>query len=418
MLNLMLDEVYLEEDRIREVIEVFSNCTDIPVTFFDKEMDIKIEFAREKKICQFFNRYNNVGICSKSLAFSADMSYNLGEPYICVCPSGFVNICISVIKDKTFHGVVIAGPISMWTPDEKDYCGALYEEGKNKDEISVVNKFAQSLKMYTPKQITSLATLLNNNILSIYNNREQYETINEAYKEQIKIGEKIHKYKKEHREIEYPYEKEKELIKKVKSGDCNGSVKILKGIMNDILLVEAGNFEVIKARVFELCVILSRASIEGGASLRKIFGMNFDLIHELNEIKTLTDLRKWAENITEHFSQNVFNKIYQGQSYIIFQAIQHINANYMNKISLKKLANYLHVNESYFSKLFKQEMSISFTDYLREVRIKRSAELIRETNMDFLDIALYVGFEDQSYFTKNFKRIIGFTPMQYRKNNN
>ena len=87
----------------------------------------------------------------------------------------------------------------------------------------------------------------------------------------------------------------------------------------------------------------------------------------------------------------------------------------MNKITLAKVSNYLHINSSYLSKLFKQEMGMSFTEYLNEARIKRSRELLKDTDMEILDIALFVGYEDQSYFTKVFKKIAGKTPRKFRK---
>jgi YesN/AraC family two-component response regulator len=86
----------------------------------------------------------------------------------------------------------------------------------------------------------------------------------------------------------------------------------------------------------------------------------------------------------------------------------------MNKISLNSLSQHLHINESYLSKLFKKETNINFTDYLNETRINKSLDLIKNTDLNLMDIALTVGFEDQSYFTKVFKKFVGETPKQYK----
>jgi YesN/AraC family two-component response regulator len=87
----------------------------------------------------------------------------------------------------------------------------------------------------------------------------------------------------------------------------------------------------------------------------------------------------------------------------------------MTKLSLKSLAISLHINPSYLSMHFKREMGINFTDYLNDVRIKRSKDLLITTNLSLLDISLQTGFEEQSYFTKVFKKLAGITPNQYRK---
>jgi transcriptional regulator GlxA family with amidase domain len=60
-------------------------------------------------------------------------------------------------------------------------------------------------------------------------------------------------------------------------------------------------------------------------------------------------------------------------------------------------------------------MKRPFTDYILELRINKAKELLRNTNMDILDISSAVGFENQSYFTKIFRTHTGLTPRQYRQ---
>ena len=274
--------------------------------------------------------------------------------------------------------------------------------------------FIRNMKIFTPSQVNHLAKLLNAAILSLYPNTEAYEKLSSEYHDQSEIGERIHEHKKNNIPLVYPYEKEQELVRQVKEGDHEGAQVTLKFLVNEILLIEGGNLEVIKARILELVTILSRASVEGGASLEKIFGLNLDLITELNKIDSIQVLSSWTVKIIDHFTKNIFNNIYSGDSYLINQAIEHTRANYMNKITLQKLADYLHVSDSYLSKLFKEETGISFTQYLNEIRINRSKELLQNTKMSIVEVALFVGYEDQSYFTKVFKKITGITPKKYR----
>jgi YesN/AraC family two-component response regulator len=67
--------------------------------------------------------------------------------------------------------------------------------------------------------------------------------------------------------------------------------------------------------------------------------------------------------------------------------------------------------------LFKQEMGITFTDYLNQVRINRSCELLTNTSLNLIDVSLQAGFDDQSYFSKVFKKLKGITPKSYRNGN-
>ena len=86
----------------------------------------------------------------------------------------------------------------------------------------------------------------------------------------------------------------------------------------------------------------------------------------------------------------------------------------MSSHRLKDIEDNLHVNPSYFSTLFKQEMGTTFTEYLNSVKVNYACELLTETNLSIIDISLATGFEDQSYFTKVFKRKCKMTPKEYR----
>ena len=74
----------------------------------------------------------------------------------------------------------------------------------------------------------------------------------------------------------------------------------------------------------------------------------------------------------------------------------------------------MHLNPSYFSTIFKQSCGSSFKEYLNYIRIEESKHLLTETNYSIIDIAVAVGFEDQSYFTKVFKKFTGLTPKRFR----
>ncbi len=413
----LIEEKKSNIEEMKKIIDAFSYSTEVPVTIFDKNMSIICSSKDDNKICLFFDSYAKENSnCLDNLKFSSEVASRLGEPYIFTCSSGLVNIAIAILKDGEFNGVFIAGPIIMNSLESYMIKDLFTVHSVSPDVYSKIIIFLRNLKIFTPKQVNHLSYLLYRAVLSLYNEAEDYTKLSMKSKQQAKIGEKIYEYKKNEQQIVYPYDKEKILIEKVKAGNSKEAQEILKSILNEILLIEGGNIEVIKARVLELCTILSRASVEGGASLQKIFGLNFDFITSLSKIDNLQDLCSWTVKIIDNFIDNVFGSIYSGSSYIISQSVHHINSNYMNRLTLKKLADYLHINESYLSKLFKKEMDTNFSDYLNSVRIKRSKELLKNSDMSILDIALYVGYDNQSYFTKVFKKMTGITPKKYRDN--
>lgn len=99
---------------------------------------------------------------------------------------------------------------------------------------------------------------------------------------------------------------------------------------------------------------------------------------------------------------------------IMKNAIHFITENYAYRITLSDVASEAHLNPAYFSSLFKQSTGISFKEYLNLVRIEESKRLLITTEFSIIDIAIGIGFEDQSYFSKVFKKYTGVTPKQFR----
>jgi two-component system response regulator YesN len=102
------------------------------------------------------------------------------------------------------------------------------------------------------------------------------------------------------------------------------------------------------------------------------------------------------------------------------KAVEHvkrwISANYNQHAELNMLANMVFLTPSYLSKLFKQEIGLTLTEYITEIRIKKAKQLLRnEPNMKVHTIGAEVGYPDPAYFNKLFKRVVGITPSEYKK---
>ena len=95
------------------------------------------------------------------------------------------------------------------------------------------------------------------------------------------------------------------------------------------------------------------------------------------------------------------------------QAIDYIQSNLAEDISLESIANELGISRYYFCRLFKKSMGISPYQYLIQSRIERAKELLLQPHISISDVALKVGFSSQSHFTKYFKKVVGITPKEF-----
>lgn len=100
---------------------------------------------------------------------------------------------------------------------------------------------------------------------------------------------------------------------------------------------------------------------------------------------------------------------------LVQKVINHINLNLDSQLSLKPLAEMCFISPSYLSNLFKQETGSTLTDYINTQRVQRAAYFLQTTASSISTIAESVGILDVNYFTKIFKKIMGVTPTQYRR---
>lgn len=121
--------------------------------------------------------------------------------------------------------------------------------------------------------------------------------------------------------------------------------------------------------------------------------------------------------------QAVFNsRIQNGQTnvsdakqlYAVTKILQYIYET-AGVVSVKTVANTCGYNEFYTMKLFKQYVGETIVDYSNKCKIYQSAKMLRETRENIRDIAQKVGFENISYFNRQFRRLYGVTPKEYRK---
>ncbi len=405
--------------KLEESIESFCCITDIPVTFFNNHGEVEWECYKQSKFCNFFDVYQDPNnVCMKNLISSSKLTAQLGEPYVFVCKAGLVKIAVSLIINGQVLGCFMAGPIIMGGLKESVITNVFSLNHIHFDSYPKIILFLRDMKVFKPKEVSYLSSLLGNCILAAITPNMDYSRINSQYKEQKRIGENLQKYKKENKTMPYPYDLETKLIEHVKDGNTKDSLELFKKLLGEISLIEVGDLSSIKTKVLGICTILSRIATEKTTLSQEQAESYFYDMNILNQAVSFQELSILSSNLIESITQTVSTNTYSGGSQIIKLAIQNINENYKNKISLKLVADHLHTNPSYLSTLFKQEMGKTFTDYLNQVRINRSCELLTDSKLSLADISIQSGFDGQSYFTKVFRKIKGETPKDYRKSCN
>lgn len=100
---------------------------------------------------------------------------------------------------------------------------------------------------------------------------------------------------------------------------------------------------------------------------------------------------------------------------IISRSLDYIADNYMHDIKVTDLAGYSHLSETHFRRVFSAYMHMSPLEYINLVRIRTACEHLKKSDDSIANIAVKCGFTTNSTFNRNFKRLLGVTPAEWRK---
>lgn len=96
-------------------------------------------------------------------------------------------------------------------------------------------------------------------------------------------------------------------------------------------------------------------------------------------------------------------------------AKEYIEEHYYENLTLNDVAEKLGITASYLSMLFSQQVNVTFIDYLNKIRIEHACTYLLQNFLKTYEIAYKVGFHDEKYFSRVFRKVTGMTPSEYKK---
>lgn len=408
----------IDSQYLHTMLETFHQCIGLSVQVLDQDGNVLDQLGQIHPYCKIFKRHLPGGeSCMKLHASASKLAMSLGESYIFSCHSNLNHIVFPLVNQDTLLGSILAGPFLMDRPDSLMFTDIGPKYHIPASHLLEMYEEAASLPVIEPSKVTHISRLLYYMCSGLVaDGKDQIVARHNRLYQQSEINESIQTYKISSRKqlVTYPYEKEKALITKLKTGDSQGAKALLNDLLGYVLFAEGNNLETIKNRTLELGSLLSRAAMEGGATSDSVLRISNQLLKSLQNVQTLEDLCYKLQESVDAFTDCMFNRIPDKNSEVIRSAVHYISRNFSSNLTLEEIAALVHLNPAYFSTLFKQSTGSSFKEYLNMVRIEESKRLLTTTELSILDVALAAGFQDQSYFTKVFKKYTGLTPRQYR----
>ena len=403
--------------RLQEVLKNLQAFTGISVQLIDREGSLLLAYGEPNSYCGILKK--NVfaaGECASLHMKAGQRAQKLGQAYIFSCHADLNHIAFPMTDRDVLLGTVILGPFIMDEADSTLVSG-LAEKYRLSPALSLeLYDELSGIPVIAPDKAGQLQKLVDH-LLSplIPGERAALLQNQEKTYQQAKIGETIRVYKEQQAQpsLIFFHKKEKELLSKVRTGSMQEVRGLLNELIGYVLFSEGGKMDAMRIRAIELTTLLSRVAMDGGANAESVYGLNSKFLMLINQKQNLDELCMLLQEVAEGFTSAMFFEKDKGNSYIR-KALRFIADNYFEHLELAAVADFVQLSPSYFSTLFRQVVGMNFREYLCRVRVEESKRLLLSTEFALADIAVSVGFPDQSYYCKIFKRIVGVSPGKFR----
>ena len=400
------------------MLQTFHDCTGLPVQIKDGEGKTLLQCGQRVSFCQRLHQYVfSESECAKNYRDAAVYAQRFGDAYIFACQANLNHIALALCDRGLLLGMVLVGPFLMDRPDATLVSGLTSSRTLPPDRLLDLYDELSGIPVLPPDRVHPMGRLVAYLFSTLIPAAHQAQLQNrERLYQQSRIGEMIQriKFQQGDGEGDEGYQMEKALIHKVKVGDIGAAKALLNELLGTVFFSQGGKLEGIKNRALELCTLLSRVAIESGAGASNTFRLNDRFLALLQKADNLEDLCLQMQEIVEAFVDSTLPTEGSVNNPAIRRAIRYIRQHYTEDLSLEEVAGSVKLSPAYFSSLFRRCTGNGFKNYLNHLRVEESKRLLADTDEAIVDIAMSMGFGDQSYFTKVFKKYTGLSPNQYR----
>ena len=401
----------------QECAKAFSAVAGVGCTISDTEGTVLGEFGYGCQSCELCGALHSEKTdCVQSQNYGMTEAERFGGKYIYYCPKGLTCFVSPILGEVKSAAKITVGPFLM--VDKQDYVDCELKElfHTASKELERAEAVLEKIPYVPTEKVNQLSNLLFMAVGFMNNVSRENRLLSTQSSDRIQgqITTYLMQLKKEETPPAYPIETEKQLLQSITKGDREKAHKLLNELEGHILFATGRNFKLVCSQMYELLVLMSRAAINAGANAEQILQQSRRFGEKIASFHNIEELCLWLSDVTNELMDSIFKYAGARHANAMHLCTQYIDAHYFEKITLEDLARKVYLSTPYLSLIFKQEIGTTFNQYLNQVRIAKSKALLRCEGLRVTDISIAVGFEDQSYFTKVFKRITGVTPNQYR----
>lgn len=390
-------------------------------------------------ICTMIGNLSGVPIRiykNRSLIFSHSVVWLPVDP-ICLCEDEILDIRshIGYYTAQFFYsyGIVnyedysiISGPTRLTSARIQELRELAFLAGVPSEETDA---FVSGMRAVISLPLESLLQMLLS--VNFFLNEEMLEitdlTIREdeqqMYNAQLGREQAEHRYDQDlldpaAQEVHNTYRTEQTLLDLIEKGDVGALDEWLK----DAPAVRPGSIapdqlRQVKNTLIVTATLASRAAVRGGMDVEDAFSLSDAYIRKCELLQTPDRIINLQYHMVLDFTSQVSNLKLHGNSSALAAAVaEYVRHHLSDPVSTEKIAEKLHFSRTWLSRKFHEETGIPLSDFIRIKKTEEAQRLLRYTDKSLREISVYLGYSSQSHFQTVFKKQLGVTPMQYRRN--
>jgi AraC-like DNA-binding protein len=368
-------------------------------------------------LCQRLGRSSKLASCCREhRRRSIEESLRWGEPCIALCPFGLVTFAVPLSAEKRLSGGLISGfsIFPQMQPDMREEVlarigkkGASPLGPRPRLHFRVVPSDALRRNAYLLFDLASACGLNDLEQIAEHRARNSQQFSIASYLEEARDGDRDL--------LTSLVSMQNTIIDRVVLGDLSGSREIINRFLGVIFLESGMSFDMLKVRLLELIVIISRAAMSKGISADGLLGQRYSYLTDINSATGFDDLFWKVTRALENFTRAISEERGRGAHLHVARMKEFLTRNFAVKVTAAEVAAAADLSVSRALHLFKAETGGTLWAYIARQRVDYARYLLRDTDRSMAEIGSECGFYDQSHFTRTFFALEGVTPLRYRR---
>ncbi|WP_052487110.1 helix-turn-helix transcriptional regulator [Gordoniibacillus kamchatkensis] len=207
------------------------------------------------------------------------------------------------------------------------------------------------------------------------------------------------------------------LVHLFEAGHWDAAREKLEAILNELEQHWAESAEHITEAFFTIFAAFSYTAHKKGQKLSEMIDSDYTRGKELQPSKTVKHLSDWVWSVFGKIRHTNLMETSSARMFTVKEVQKYIISHLSSELSLQSVSDHLQMHPAYVSRLYKLETGENISNYITNLKMQKSQQLLKSSTKKIYEIAIEVGYQNPHYFIKLFKKYFGMTPQEYRNSN-